>query len=89
MQNYIVRVYRAHPGDAWSVSGILEDVESGSKTTFHNLHELQSMLADSVMSGKIGFPGLVPDELDTHEYPAEEASPSYLQAAPEGFDGME
>jgi hypothetical protein len=67
MQNYIVRVYRAHPGDAGSVSGILEDVESGRKATFHNLDELQAMLADSVMSGQIGFSNLVPDELDTHE----------------------
>ena len=67
MQNYIVRVYRAHPGDAGSVSGILEDVESGRKATFRSLEELQTMLGDSVMRGQLGFSNLVPHELDTHE----------------------
>jgi len=62
MQSYIVRVYRACTEDAGLVSGIIEDIESGHKESFHNLTELQTMLADSIGKGQLGFPGLVPQE---------------------------
>lgn len=67
MQTYIVRVYRARPENAGSVSGIIEDIESGHKQSFHNHTELQTMLADSIGKGQLGFPDFVPqEEVDTH-----------------------
>jgi hypothetical protein len=67
MQNYIVRIYRAHHGDAGSVAGILEDIESGDKIPFHNLNELQTMLADSIVKGQFEFSNFASQELETHE----------------------
>jgi len=67
MQNYILRVYRTHPSDAESVSGIIENIDSGQKEPFHSLIELPSMLVHSVSMGQLGFPDLVPQELETHE----------------------
>ena len=67
MQTYIVRVYRAHPEDEGSVSGMIEDIESGLKQSFNSLIDLQSKLAHSIGKGQLGFPDLVPQELDTHE----------------------
>ena len=67
MQTYIVRVYRARPEDEGSVSGIIEDIESGQKEFFKSLIDLQSKLAHSIEEGQLGFPDLVPQELDTHE----------------------
>jgi hypothetical protein len=67
MQTYIVRVYRARPEDEGSVSGVIEDVESGHKQSFDSFIKLQSMLADSIGKGQLGFTDLVPQELDTHE----------------------
>jgi len=67
MHTYIVRVYRARPEDEGSVSGIIEDIESGQKEFFKSLIDLQSRLAHSIEEGQLGFPDLVPQELDTHE----------------------
>ena len=67
MQTYIVRVYRARPEDEGAVSGILEDVESGRQEIFKSLIDLQSRLAHSIGKGQLEIPGLVPQELDTHD----------------------
>ena len=67
MQTYIVRVYRARPEDEGSVSGMIEDIESGQNQSFNSFIELQSMLAHSIGEGQLGFSDLVPQELDTHE----------------------
>ena len=67
MQTYIVRVYRAHPEDEGSVSGMIEDIESGLKQSFNSFIDLQSKLAHSIGKGQLEFPDLVPQELDTHE----------------------
>jgi hypothetical protein len=56
MQNYIMCVYRARPEDIGSVSGIIEDIESGQKESFHSINELQTMLAHSIGKGQFGFP---------------------------------
>ena len=67
MQTYIVRVYRTRPEDEGSISEVIEDIESGQKQSFNSFIKLQSMLADSIGKGQLGFPDLVPQELDTHE----------------------
>ena len=67
MQNYVLRVYRTHTTDAESVSGIIENIDSGQKESFHSLSELQSMLAHSISKGQLGFPDFAPPELDTNE----------------------
>jgi len=67
MQTYIVRIYRARPEDEGSVSGVIEDIESGQKQSFNSFIKLQSMLAHSIGKGQLGFADLVPQELDTHE----------------------
>lgn len=67
MQNYVLRVYRTHPTDAELVSGIIENIDSGQKESFHSLSELQSMLAHSISKGQLGFSNFVPQELDTHD----------------------
>ena len=67
MHTYIVRVYRARPEDEGSVSGVIDDIESGQKEFFKSLIDLQSKLAHSIGKGQLGFPDLVPQELDTHE----------------------
>lgn len=66
MQNYIVRVYRARPEDVESISGFIEEIESGEKETFHSMDELQAILAHSIGKGQLGFPDLVTPELTTH-----------------------
>jgi hypothetical protein len=53
MQTYIVRVYRARPEDEGSVSGIIEDIESGQKKSFNSLIDLQSKLAHSIGKGQL------------------------------------
>jgi hypothetical protein len=53
MQTYIVRVYRARPEDEGSVSGIIEDIESGKKQSFNSLIDLQSKLAHSIGKGQL------------------------------------
>ena len=55
MQNYLVRVYRAHPDDEGSVSGVIEDIESGIQESFHDINELQSLLTRSIMKGQLEF----------------------------------
>ena len=67
MQTYIVRVYRVRPEDTGSVSGVIEGVESGQKEPFHNINELQTMLADSIGKGQLESPNLVTRELNTHD----------------------
>ena len=67
MHTYIVRVYRARSEDEESVSGAIEDIESGQKDFFKSLIDLKSKLAHSIEEGQLGFPDLVPQELDTHE----------------------
>jgi hypothetical protein len=67
MQTYIVRVYRAHLEDEGSVSGVIEDIESGQKQSFNSFIDLQTKLAHSIGKGQLGFPDLVPLELDTFE----------------------
>ncbi len=66
MQNFIVRVYRARPEDMESVSGLVEDIESGEKESFHSMDELQAILAHSIGKGQLGLPDLVNPELTTH-----------------------
>ena len=67
MQSYIVRVYRSSHLDEGSVSGILEDIESGQEKAFHSLNELQSMLSHSISKDQPRFPDLAPQELDARE----------------------
>ena len=66
MHTYIVHVHRARPGFIGPVSGILEDIESGRKVTFHSFDELQTLLGDSIAEGQLGFPDFTP--LETDEY---------------------
>jgi hypothetical protein len=58
MHTYIVRVYRARPEDEGSVSGIIEDVESGQKLFFNSISNLQSKLADSIGKDQLELPDL-------------------------------
>lgn len=57
MQTYILRVYRARPADK-SVSGIIEDIESGQKEYFHSLNDLLTLLAKSLGKGQLELPEL-------------------------------
>jgi hypothetical protein len=67
MQNYIVRVYRACPEDLESVSGLIEDTESGQKESFHSLIELQTLLANLIGRGQLALTDLAVPERLTHE----------------------
>jgi hypothetical protein len=67
METYIVRVYRARPEDMGSVSGVIEDIESGEKESFHSINELETMLAHSIRKGQLGFSDLATQELNTHD----------------------
>jgi hypothetical protein len=51
MQTYVLRVYRARPADV-SVSGMLEDIESGQKRYFSNLNDLVTVLAKTLGEGQ-------------------------------------
>ena len=53
MQTYIVRIYRMRPEDEGSVSGMLEDIESGHKDIFNSLTNLQSKLSHSIEKRQI------------------------------------
>ena len=64
MQNFVLRIYRTHSTDSDSVSGILENIETGQEQSFQSLSQLQSMLAQSIEAGPQGFPKLVPNESD-------------------------
>jgi len=48
MRNYVVRVYRASSDGAGLISGVLEDIQSSQKDTFHSFNELQALLTDSI-----------------------------------------
>jgi hypothetical protein len=67
MQNYVLRVYRTHAKYADSISGIIENIDSGHNESFHNLTELQSILAHSIGDRQVGFPYIVSQELETHD----------------------
>lgn len=67
MQNYLVRVYRAHPDDEGSVSGVIEDIESGIQESFHDINELQSLLTRSIMKGQLEIPDLNTREEDAYD----------------------
>jgi hypothetical protein len=49
MQTYIVRIYRARPGEKEPISGVIEDIDSGQKEFFNDLIALQTMLANSIV----------------------------------------
>lgn len=59
MQTFVLRIYRKHPTDSDSVSGMLENIETGQEQPFQSLSQLQSMLARSIETGTPGFPDLV------------------------------
>jgi hypothetical protein len=65
MQTYIVRVYRARPEDKGTVSGVIEDIESGQKQFFNSLIDLQLKLAHSIGRGQLDLPDLASQELNT------------------------
>ena len=67
MQAYIVHVYRAHPENSGSVSGIIEDIDSGQKESFRSFDELQTMLGDSIGKGQLGFQDFTPQDIDTYD----------------------
>jgi len=66
MQNYIVRVYRTRPDDVDSVSGFVEDIESGHKEPFHSINELQILLAHTIGRGQSELPGMAAREEISH-----------------------
>lgn len=68
-----MRIYRVRPEDMRSVSGVIEDIESGEKESFHSINELQSMLEHSIGKGQLGFTDFVPQELNTHRRYSREA----------------
>jgi hypothetical protein len=57
MQTYVLRVYRARPADV-SVSGMLEDIESGQKRYFSNLNDLVTVLAKTLGEGQFELAAL-------------------------------
>ena len=67
MHTYIVRDCRARPEDIESASGIIEDVESGKKTSFHTLAELQAMIGSSIMQGQMSLPIPATQVLDEYK----------------------
>ena len=54
MQTYILRVYSADPINL-SVTGMLEDIESGTKKHFSSFNDLITVLANSVGRGQLGL----------------------------------
>jgi hypothetical protein len=58
MQNYVVRIYRASLGNLDSISGLIEDIESGQKEPFHSFSELKTLLAKSIGRGELALPNL-------------------------------
>jgi len=67
MQTYIVRVYRARPEGMGSMSGVIEEIESGQKESFHSINELETVLAQSIRRGQLGFRDLLSQELNAHD----------------------
>jgi hypothetical protein len=62
MRTYILRVYRTQPEDM-SVSGIIEDVESGQKKNFHGFTDRLTVLEKYIGEGQLELPELTPEEL--------------------------
>jgi hypothetical protein len=62
MQTYILRVYRTQPGDM-SVSGIVEDIESGQKKNFHGFTDLLTVLEKYIGEGQLELSELRHEEL--------------------------
>jgi hypothetical protein len=58
----MVRVYRARPEDKGTVSGVIEDIESGQKQFFNSLIDLQLKLARSIGRGQLDLPDLASQE---------------------------
>jgi hypothetical protein len=48
MKTYVVHVYRRHPDDAESITGILEDIENEEKVLFHTFNEFKSLMEHSI-----------------------------------------
>ena len=67
MHTYIVRVYRANPVDDGSVSGVIEDIESGQQKSFHGINDLQSLLTQTVTEGQFEIRDLVTQEADAYD----------------------
>ena len=65
MQTYIVRVYRARPEDEGSVSGMIEDIETGHKEFFKSLNDLQSKLAHAIGKGQLELSDFASQESNT------------------------
>jgi hypothetical protein len=63
MQTYIVRIYRALPEDKGSVSGMIENIETGHKEFFNSLISLQSKLAHFIGKGQLELSDLTSQEL--------------------------
>lgn len=61
MESYILRVYRTNPADG-SVSGMVEDVESGQKRYFKNFNDLIAVLAKTVGTGQLQLSELSPPD---------------------------
>lgn len=61
METYVLRVYRARPGDV-SVSGMLEDSQSGQKKYFNNFNDLITVLAKTLGKGQLELAGLTPEK---------------------------
>ena len=70
MQTYIVHVYRARPEDEGSVSGVIEDIESGHKQSFCSLIDLQSKLAHHIGEGQLELSDLAIQESPQLEHVA-------------------
>lgn len=59
MQTYVVHVYRDRPEDKETISGVIEDIESGQKEYFNSFISLQSKLVHSIGRGQLELTGLV------------------------------
>ena len=70
MQTYIVRVYRARLEDDGSVSGVIEDIDSGQKQSFCSLIDLQSKLAHHIGEGQLELSDLAIQESPQLEHVA-------------------
>ena len=48
METYVVHVYRRHPDDDESITGVLEDIENEEKVLFHSFNEFKSLMENSI-----------------------------------------
>lgn len=44
IETYIIRIYRRDPGDPRRLTGLLESVDSGTRSAFHTLNDLRKLL---------------------------------------------